>query len=753
MSNYTTYLRWGVIATIFAGLIIPFIIADGGDMYKAAASVHNWYMPVGTMFFPYITGKNFVFRIIVEIGLFFYILLALREPRYRPKGSLIMWCAAALVVWMGLSTLTSLDPSKSFWSNFERMDGYINLLHLFVWFVITGAVLTADNLWERFINTSIGFSMLQGCIALFQILHWFGFAPSSQSGARADTTFGNATYLAVYMLFNLFLTLFMLARRGRTTGWQVFYGLAMVLQVVALIFTQTRGAQLGFAGGLVVAAAWVFFFAQGGQYKMLRRYAIGAVGVLAVLALVLFVARDTSFVENSALGRLTSLSLNDSTIKARIFYIWPMALKGIVQKPVAGWGEENFSYVFNANYNPAMYNQEQWFDRAHNQFLDFGIAGGIPALALYLALFALVAWSVWRSSLSVPEQAALLGLLAGYGFNNLVVFDNLVSFMYFFALAAFVHGLVRQELPRFMFLARPMSDRAIAVAAPVVAIVVGLGAWSLNASGIVRASSLADVYSSQGSPQGMLTSFESARAGAWPGSPMGAQEVAEHAAELTSNTVSTAQIDPALKQKFLTFAVSSMEEMLNKRPNDARLELFMATLLGQYGAYEQALVFADKALAHSPGKQQILMQKGLIQLQAGDSSGAIASLKQAFDEAPGYSTARVLLATAYYKTGDTARGDALIVEEWGSTVADDNQLLDSYINAKLWSRAAAIWKLRIQKDPKNAQNHLSLASVYFRAGDKANTIAELKEVMKLDPSSAAQIQTLIGQIESGTLTP
>lgn len=146
--NYTTYLRWGVISGLFATLLIPFVVADGTLM--------------SNLFFPYITGKNFAFRIIIEIVAALYILLALRDPKYRPRASWVMWAALGLTAWMAVATLASVDPVKSFWSNFERMEGYVSLLHLFAYFVIMGAVLTAENLWERFFNTSIGLSMVMG---------------------------------------------------------------------------------------------------------------------------------------------------------------------------------------------------------------------------------------------------------------------------------------------------------------------------------------------------------------------------------------------------------------------------------------------------------------------------------------------------------------------------------------------------------------------------------------------------------------
>ncbi|MEK7109501.1 MAG: O-antigen ligase family protein, partial [Patescibacteria group bacterium] len=611
----------------------------------------------------------------------------------------------------------------------------------------------------RFFNTSIGVSAIMGMYALLQVTHSFGFAATSQSGARADTTFGNATYLAVYMLFNIFLTLFMLARRsqaGRLSAlWQSWYGVALVLQFVGLYFTETRGAQLGVIGGLIVGAAWVAVFASSPHLKKLRRGALISLAVLVVLVASFIGLRGTSFVKNApALSRLASISLNDATVQSRLLYIWPTALRGIADKPVIGWGEENFNFVFNKYYRPEMYNQEQWFDRAHNQFLDFGIAGGVPALLLYAALFALGVWAIWRSRLSVLEQASLIALLSAYAFNNLFVFDNLVSFFYFFALLAFLHSISRKELPGWMFLSRPMSERGLAVAAPLVVLCVAGAGWYFNAPALARGTSLVQAVSSQSSAQVNLAFFERSVGGsAFPGNPIGVQESVEQLSQFTASTVAPSSVDPAVKQQYMTLAQDSLQKLMAERRHDARLELFMGTLLSGFGSHSEALVYLEQARADSPKKQQILMQLGLVQLQAGAPIDAIATLRTAFEAAPEYDTARVLYASAYYYVGDLTHGDQLIIDKWGTVIVDSDQLLQAYTNTKQWVRAEGIWKLRISKDQNNVQLHLGLASTYFAAGDKANTILELQTVAKLQPSSAAQMQTLITQIKNGTLKP
>src|SRR6185503_2743161 len=96
--SYTRVLRWVLLLGSALIFFIPFIIADGGAGYQQTA---NFYIPFSNMFFPFITGKNFAFRIVVEVLFAAYVLLALREPKYRPRSSHVMWALGLFVVWLG----------------------------------------------------------------------------------------------------------------------------------------------------------------------------------------------------------------------------------------------------------------------------------------------------------------------------------------------------------------------------------------------------------------------------------------------------------------------------------------------------------------------------------------------------------------------------------------------------------------------------------------------------------------------------
>ncbi len=230
-------LRWTVIASVFSLCIVPFIVTP-------------------SLFFPFIVGKNLFFRVAVEIGLAAWLWLAFRDASARPRVSVLLWSFLAFVGVMGLATVFGENAWKSFWSNFERMEGYVTVLHLLAYFVIASTVLNTERLWTRFLQTSIGASVL---VCVHAISQMFGIFGVNQGGPRLDASLGNATYLAVYVLFNMFFAA-MLFARDSSVWKRSAYGAIMFFQFVVLYNTGTRGAVLGLLAGVLVTAAIVALF-------------------------------------------------------------------------------------------------------------------------------------------------------------------------------------------------------------------------------------------------------------------------------------------------------------------------------------------------------------------------------------------------------------------------------------------------------------------------------------------------------------
>ena len=198
--TFNTILRYLLIGGIFLIPFIPFYVAQG-------------------MFFPFITGKNFAFRILVELMLGGWFMLAWRDPRYRPRFS---WILAAYTLFMGVTIIADLfgeNLFRSFWSNFERMDGLVNYLHFFAYFLIISSVLHTERLWQRFFQTMLGASVIMAFYAFAQLA---GIIVINQGGARIDATLGNASYLGLYAMFHAFLAAFLFAKE-RKVWWRAPY--------------------------------------------------------------------------------------------------------------------------------------------------------------------------------------------------------------------------------------------------------------------------------------------------------------------------------------------------------------------------------------------------------------------------------------------------------------------------------------------------------------------------------------------------
>lgn len=597
-------------------------------------------------FFPFIVGKNFAFRVIVEIMLSAWVVLMAIDPAYRPRKSYLL---GALVAFLAIITLTGLlgeNPEKSFWSNFERMEGVITYLHLFAYFIVASTVLRVRNAWRTYLNFHVGVGV---AMAMYGVLQWAGLLAVVQDGLRVNGTLGNAAYLGTYALFNIFLALFLMVHTSVTeTGARMrmlLYGAVAILQTFVLYHTATRGAMLGLIVGVGIAMILIALFER--ERLMLRKIAIGTLLALTLFVGGFIVLRDTSFVrESPVLARFASISLTEKTTKSR-FMVWNMAYQGFKEHPIRGWGMENFNYVFNEYYNPNMYDQEQWFDRAHNVFFDWLIAGGFPALLAYLSLFGCALYCIWRRArtLSVLEKSVLTGLLGGYFFQNLFVFDNITSLIYFFTILAFVES-ISNKLP-VVEKKKGTKEEVLQGVSEDVSYVVSGGAlvlalvliYVVNYAGYKQNTTLLRALSERSATLGAahnLALFKEALSY----DSFGTSEVREQLAQISLSGIERGKELTTVQRDFLVLADRELAVQAEKLSHDARYQLFAGSFFSRVGHYDQAVVYLEKAHALSPAKQTIMFELGNAYYKNGNTEQAEQVFKQAYELAPEYDEAK-----------------------------------------------------------------------------------------------------------------
>ncbi len=724
-------LRYAIYTGLFGVLFIPFIVS-------------------GDFFFPFITGKNFTFRIIVEIIFALWLILALRVPSVRPKKSALLFAIGAFVLSLGISTIFSENPSKSFWSNFERMEGYITILHLGAYFLVISTMLNAEKLWKRFLNTSIGVSVL---LALFGVAQLLGFFVINQGGLRVDATFGNATYLAVYMLFHVFLTLYALSKWNSPKWIRLVYSIAVLLQIVIIFYTATRGTILGLIGGLFLSGLVLVFFNKG--HGNIRKIGVGVLAAVILVVGSFFFIKDTSFVQNNpVLTRVASISLSAGQTR---FTIWGMAWQGFLERPVFGWGQENFNYVFNEQYQPSLFGQEPWFDRVHNIFLDWLIAGGMLALGLYLSFFVIVLWYLWKphNNFSVTDRALFTGLFAGYGFHNLFVFDNLMSYIMFFSVLALLlyraqeRGIDQHTIEEGPVQEKTLSKNTVTAGTAGVVIVLALVLYFANVPGMTRATGMIEALRPhQGGLSENFTAFQKVIVGGGLGRQEAHEQLLQFATQVRSPNLAHLGTDE-LRNEVTLFVRDAFAEEVARAPDDTRLLLFYGSFLRQIGDSVGAESVLNHARETAPQKQAVRFEQALLALGVGNQQGALALLKDAYELDTSYDQARILYATVAIGAGQNKLADQLLIERYNTVAPNDNTILQAYIDSGQTDRVVQIAQSRVEKEPTNFDFYLQLAGAHLNDNNRAEAVQALQTAIQLNPDFTEQGEFFISEIRAG----
>jgi O-antigen ligase len=665
------------------------------------------------MAYPFVTGRNFAFRALVEVLGLMYVLLAVSDARYRPSRSSLFIIMTLLTIWMGVAVLLSQDPTRSFWSLFERMGGYITLLHLFAFFVIASSVAENVLAWQRLWTASVIASAMMGVYVAFD------FIAHSLYG-RAAGTFGNAMYLGLYMLFNLFFTLFIFVsemkfasravwRKGMLIAlaalialgslflvayaseiirpvfvpgtvmligicgllcaclrerafFLAFLVIAFTLQGGSLILTQTRGSILATILGLTITA--VSWFVTGQERVIsrsrLRRPVIFLCFALAAVVVLLLL------MDIPASKRIKSISLADSTTAARLL-LWSIAWQGFIARPLHGWGIDNFDLVFDRFYSPTMFTLEPWYDSTHNILLEWLISGGLPALCLGVALLVALVLAFARTRRLNPQgRGVMLGLIAAYVFYSFFALNDLQGSIYFVLMVAFAQTLTRGSRPE-PVQARIISSRMLKLATPLLAIFAAVGAYAINAPGIsnaiglLQASTVSTSDGVGGKPATLnLAEFKRVLATAVLGRQEATQQLLEFAFWVATRP--GPQPDSLTARSAYEAAHNAMTQMLRERSLDARLEFSFGVFLNRFRQHEEAAVHLSKAAMLAPKRQNILLELSICHLRMRNYEAALSVLRRAFEIEQRNPDARVSFALALYLTGQERQADGLLAE-------------------------------------------------------------------------------------------
>jgi len=738
----------------------------------------------GSFFFPFIFPKIWIFQLVTEIILFFYIILALADARFRPKWSLAAGAMILLTVILVITSFTGVDAFRSFWGNTERMSGVIAWFHFVVFAVILSGVLTTEKEWRKFFGIAVFVSVLEFFYVLAQYVgaSWV-WLPHNQIG-----TIGNSDLLGSYAIFSAFFALYLwrnnanvinhiandanheyskpLAIRGIRNDsyyshYNWFWAAAFFLNIGTLFLASSRGAILGFGAGI-----FVFVLSSIWQNKNnLKIWAIIAGCLMAIYA-ILFMARDTDFVKNNRqLSRVTNISLKDDTVQQR-FTEWGIAWDAFKTRAIFGFGPNNYLYLHNAFLDPRVYElRETNFDRAHNAYLDYASMSGILGLLGYLFLIGALFWVFWKNKLTI-----LTSLVVAYAIQSFFVFDSPASYIAFFLIigfAMFAETNYKLQITNYKQISNTNLSSQTTIAFSLIAfILLSFVFWQVSVKPAVANNEFVRAFNNPSlSAEESFDLYKKALTQ----ETLGTTEFRNQYITWLQRNLSN--FKPEEQMAVLDFGISELEKEVKNHPM-----VFSYLNLGQLYNYkargfqdestkreflEKAAGAYDKALELSPGRLEVYYSYLQLSFDTKNYSKSVELMKKAVEINPNYPQNLWYLGFAYINGGNDVeavnainrslllwyRGLNMTIEN-GRLKYDLNEVLKSknsfapkqeilgavspYIKLKMWPELLLLYLSAEKGDPGDIQLHQSLALVYQNLGlmDKANEELKIIDVLQ-----------------------
>ncbi|MDD5071735.1 MAG: O-antigen ligase family protein [Patescibacteria group bacterium] len=749
---YLKILRWGVYLSFLSVLL----------------TYRNFY-------FPYITTKQIYFNVLMEFLFIFWLAFIVKYPGWRPfgkawGGAKRSWISLGLIAFLAailLSCFVSVDFNLSFWGDTERMLGFFHLFHFLILYFIIMTVMRAREDWENLFLFFLGAGVL---VSLHGIGQRLEIIESPWGPGRIIATIGNAAYVGAFAIFNFFFVS-LLFFKTKNKLWRSGYIAAAFIFLLALIFSGTRGAYLGFGASLMLMALLLAIL---GGNKKIKKYGLACLLALVVLSAALFLGADRPFVKNNSfLARLTNISLSSSTMQTR-FISWRAAAKDFSNHPILGVGHGNYAIIFDKYFDPTFYNytrSETYFDQAHSNLIDIVSTSGLLGLLSYLSIF--VAALIYlirgfkRREISLADFILLIGLITAYLIQNLVVFDALVTYIALMVLLGYIcwlsrGGTAEEEAPVSKEKDKELDNREI---------------YSLFIFGLIT---IFAVYQFNLKPVKMLMGTIEGQKALARSDVVGAVEAYKKA--LSHKTILDRDSRASLVKTLGSIAVSSDEQQAAREimdygvelakanvkynPKDNLMQLQLAQVLDNasrvnigntekfYYYSDQALEAIDSAIASSPGRIPVYFIKAQICLTRSETEKAVEILKYAVSLNEDYYESTCQLAKVYIFLEREEEGYGELdqcLDKGGADVLSPSAFVkmaaNHYIDLGDKERLLILYLRLTKLEPKNVEVWINLSKIYAQLGQNEEARQAAGRAVELDKSLEASVKKFIESLE------
>ncbi|PIR06961.1 MAG: hypothetical protein COV55_00870 [Candidatus Komeilibacteria bacterium CG11_big_fil_rev_8_21_14_0_20_36_20] len=594
-------------------LFLPLVVIDG-------------------FYFPFIVPRNLFFRLIIDIifGLYFYLILT--NKSFRPKFNKAFIFIFLFVIGLTVSSLLGMNFSFSFWSNFERMDGLVNWYHLLMYIFVLLGVVNSTKSWRQLLNISLIAAWLVALVALGQQFN-LNFILPSYGGGRLTSTLGNAAYVGSYMFLQTVVAVYLLFNRLRLKGWSFlnfWYILSVGLFIFILIVTQTRGAFLGLAFFIFLLIIFYLWFKRR-ERKAGYYFALGILLASFLLLGLLWQQKDSAWVDRIHLAyKLTHISLNDITTQSRLT-IWRNSWRGVQERPLLGWGEENFHYVFNGYFPIEIFRDESselWFDRPHNILVQHLVQGGIVGFFLYLSVFVFLIFYLYQKYKQDNDwffSFFWIAFLISFLFHDFFIFDNLNTNLILYLILSFLFmvGVKQQKRDHIPF-KRGHGVHALLSLMIIISFSLTFF-WNPLGSNLLLTKSFRNISLARDQQSFDQALEEWQRS--FTLSSLGEKEKVEVLLQMMLNVSTNPYLDDQSKTKLFVLVEGYLEEESKRHPYDVRLNMMLSSFYSDFATIDQEFILKNLDLLNklknqAPQRPDIYLQLTRTYLIFGDIQAA-----------------------------------------------------------------------------------------------------------------------------------
>jgi len=578
-----------------------------------------------------------------------------------PIGSVVITFSLFIVVQI-LSTLFSQDKYTSIFGYPTRLNG--GLISQFAYFVIFLTGLISINT-QKLKNLLFAVVFAGVAVSLWGIPSHFNADPTClvltgkltsacwqkefDPTLRIFSTLGQPNWLASYLVLILPISL-AFTFFYKENKVKLIFTVSSSLIFFTIILTNSRAGLLGLLVSFVIFALFMGTKAIKGNIKL-----ISALCTVFVIITLLFSPNLTSRITDFVTSQKQPISQSTQDVKPTQssltsggtdsgqirLIVWQGALDVIKSSPILGTGPETFvsSYY---KFRPQAHNQTtEWqffYNKAHNEFLNYAANTGLLGLFSYMTFLALTILTIFKLKNTTIVQKSIVAGIIGYLITIFFGFSTVsTQIIFFLVIIAALSDKTNFKTSPIYFLKNPLIQQALIL----ITLLAGLYTTTLFIRLYFAETLIRRAQNTSGTRE--LVAYRNAITASPFTNPYLATDfayaIASYVNEVTNTQSKSKLIDEANNLEKDTAALTLNNYLLNQRI--AKTYLLIAQENPIY--LKEAKLYAQKLTQMAPTNPESYLILAKVQITASQNDEAILSAKKALELKPDFIEAQQLL--------------------------------------------------------------------------------------------------------------